>query len=128
MILMTAALSVFTLTAVLGLLIALDIFRGKQPAPSASIVHGLTALLGSVFAIGAALNGETRIYINIILAVVIILLGVIAVVKRHKTGVAPKGILALHILLALGCYLILAVTVLTGMDVMAMMGIQIPAL
>ena len=36
-------------------MIALDLFRGKHPAPSASEVHGVTALLGSIFALAAAL-------------------------------------------------------------------------
>ncbi len=124
MILMTAALSAFTLTAVLGLMIAFNLFRGKPTAPSSSIVHGISALVGSAFAIGAALSGETRIYINIVLAVVIIVLGVLAVMKRHKTGVVPKGILVVHILLALVCYLMLAATVLMGVDVAAMAGIS----
>lgn len=128
MILMTAAFCVFTLTAVLGLLIAFDIFRGRQPSPSSSVVHGITALVGSVFAIGAALSGETRIYINIVMAVVIILLGVMAALKRRKTGVAPKGLLAIHILLALACYLMLGATVFAGMNVMAILGVDVPAL
>ena len=124
MILMTAALCVFTLTAVLGLCIAFDLFRGKPAAPSASIIHGITALVGSVFAIGAALLGETLVYINIVMAVVIILLGVGAALKRRKTGVAPKALLTVHILLALVCYLILAAAVLTGYDAMGALGIQ----
>ena len=124
MILMTAALSVFTLTAVLGLMIAFNLFRGKPVMPSSSIIHGISALVGSAFAIGAALSGETRIYINIVLAVVIILLGVFAAMKRRKTGVAPKGILVVHILLALVCYLMLAATVLMGIDTAAMLGLN----
>ncbi|NOQ14314.1 MAG: hypothetical protein GQ583_07555 [Methyloprofundus sp.] len=126
MILLVASFCIFTITAVLGLMIAVDIFRGRHPAPSASIVHGVSALLGSVFAISAALMGETRIYINIVMAVVIILLGVTAAVKRRKTGVAPKAILAVHILLAVVCYLLLGATALMGYDVMAMVGIEVP--
>jgi len=120
---MTAALSAFTLTAILGLMIALNLFRGKPSDPSASIVHGISALLGSVFAIGAALLGDTRIYVNIAMAVVIILLGVMAALKRRKTGVVPKALLSIHILLALVCYLILAATVLVGYDASAALGI-----
>ena len=128
MILMTAALCTFTITAVLGLMIAFNLFRGHYVQPSSSIIHGASALLGSLFAIGAALAGETAIYINILLAVVIIVLGVIAAIKRRKTGVVPKGILVVHILLALVCYLILAATILMGIDVAAMAGIDLSAL
>lgn len=128
MILVTASFCIFTLTAVLGLMIALDLFRGKQPAPSSSVFHGVSALLGSVFAIAAALSGETRIYINIVMAVVIILLGVFAAIKRRKTGVAPKAVLSVHILLAVVCYLILGATVLMGYDAMAELGIEVSAL
>ena len=128
MILMTAAFCTFTITAVLGLMIAFNLFTGKYLQTSSSIIHGASALLGSSFAIGAALMGETRIYINILMAVVIIVLGVLAVIKRHKTGVVPKGILTVHILLALICYVMLGATVFMGIDTAALAGIEIPAL
>ena len=125
---MSASLCVFTLTAILGLMIAIDLFRGKALEPWASKVHGITALVGSAFAIGAAFTGETRIYLNIAMAVVIIILGLFAVLRRHKTGVVPKAILGLHITLALACYLLLAASVLINFDAMAMMGIDVKAL
>ncbi len=125
MILMTAAFCTFTITAILGLMIAINLFRGAYVAPSSSIMHAASALLGSAFAIGAALLGETAIYINIVLAVIIIALGLLAAMKRRKTGVAPKGILAVHILLAVVCYAMLGATVFLGMDVAAMLGINL---
>jgi len=125
MILMTAAFCAFTLTAVLGLMIAFNLFRGKFVARSSSILHGASALLGSVLAIGAALLGETAIYINIVMAVVIIALGVLAAIKRHKTGIAPKGILLVHILLAVTCYLMLGATVFLGIDTAGLLGINL---
>ena len=125
---MSACLGVFTLTAVLGLMIAIDLFRGRELEPWASKIHGITALVGSAFAIGAALTGETSIYLNIVMAVVIIVLGVVAVLKRHKTGKVPKVILSVHVLLALACYLLLAATVLTGFDAMVMMGVNVKEL
>lgn len=48
--------------------------------------------------------------------------------KRHKTGAAPKGILAVHILLALICYVMLGATVFMGIDTAALIGLEIPTL
>jgi hypothetical protein len=102
------ALLVFTLVAVMGLFLAVDHFRGRPSDRQFAVAHAILALIGSTLVILDALQGDTRVFINIGLAVVIIALGVLLSVKKHKTGVAPKGILVAHALLAVVCYLILA--------------------
>ena len=111
MVFLTASLAAFTIAAALGLVLAIDLFKGIPTQRSFTLTHAGMAVLGAVLAIGAALTGDTRVYINIALVVVIVVLGVMAAIKRHKTGVVPKGLIAAHAGIAVICYLILAATV-----------------
>ncbi len=72
--------------------------------PPFLIVHGAASLLGSALVIAAALQGNTRGYINIAMAVVIIALG-LAMGYASKSGKkVPRLILLTHAGLAVGCY------------------------
>lgn len=111
MILLTLSLAAFTIVAAVGLALAIDLFRGVPTGKDITLVHAGMAVLGALFAIGAALLGDSRVYINIALVVVIVLLGFTAATKRHKTGVVPKPLILTHAGIAVICYLILAATV-----------------
>ncbi len=111
MILLTSSLAAFTLVAVLGVLMAYDLFRGNPVSRPIVLTHAGIAVLGALLAIGAALAGDKRVYINIALVVVIVILGVMAAHKRHTTGQVQKGLLLAHAGVAVICYLILAATV-----------------
>ncbi len=111
MILLTASLAAFTLVALLGLFMAIDLFRGVPVSRQLVLTHAGFAVLGALLAIGAALAGNTQVYVNIALVVVIVLLGVAAAHKRYTTGQVQKGLILAHAGLAVICYLILAAVV-----------------
>jgi hypothetical protein len=101
------ALAVFTLVAVMGLSLVPGVWRGDPVDPGYPILHGAASLLGSALVIVAALGGDTRLYVNIGIAVVIILLGVTMGVFSKKGKKPPKLILVSHVGLAVACYGIL---------------------
>jgi hypothetical protein len=101
------ALAVFTLVALMGLAMALNIFRGGVHSKQYAMTHGGFALLGSALVIWAAIGGDERLYVNIGMAVVIIGLGAFMSIRRAK-GLPVKSLAVLHGLLAVSCYGILA--------------------
>ena len=102
------AFAVFTLVAVMGLSVVFNVWRGYAVEPGYPALHGVAALLGSALVIASALGGDTRLYVNIALAVVIILLGLVAGILSKKGKRVPKVILLAHVSLAVVCYGILA--------------------
>jgi hypothetical protein len=98
------ALAVFTLVAAMGLMMIRDVWRGRSVGPAYSLVHAAAALLGSGLVIAVALDGDQRVYANIGMAVVIILLGAAMgyAVKRGRS--APRIVLMAHAALAVACY------------------------
>ncbi len=111
MALLTLSLAVFTLVALLGALIAYDLFRNVPVDRTLILTHAGLAVLGAALAIGAAALGDTRVYTNIALVVVIALLGFTAATRRYKTGQLQKPLILAHASLAVVCYLILAAIV-----------------
>ena len=101
------ALSVFTLVAAMGLALAIGVFKKSPVDRMYAMLHGGLALLGSGLVIWAAVDGDERLYINIGLAVVIIILGVLMSWRRSK-GLCVRGLAMAHGLLAVICYGILA--------------------
>lgn len=71
------ALATFTLVALMGLVMVRDAWRGYAIDPMYPPLHAGAAVVGSGLVIAAALAGDTRLYANIGLAVVIILLGLV---------------------------------------------------
>ena len=100
------ALAVFTLVAVMGLGMAVDVFKGAPTPKLYALTHAGFALLGSGLVIAQALGGDNRVWINIGMAVAIIVLGLLISFRRSK-GQPVKPLVALHGLLAVTCYLIL---------------------
>ncbi len=101
------ALAVFTLVAVMGLGLIIDVLKGRPSSKTFALVHAGFALLGSALVILAALGGDNRVWVNIGLAVAIIVLGGLVSLRRHQ-GQQPKGLALAHGGLAVVCYLILA--------------------
>lgn len=101
------AVAVFAIAALLGVLMAVDAFKGVGSSRLSRWSHAGFVLLGSVLVILAALGGDHRVWINIGLAVVIIPLGVWLCYKRFR-GIHPKALLVIHGGLAVVCFLILA--------------------
>ncbi len=98
------ALAAFTLVAIMGLVMLRDAWKGYAIDPAYPLFHAGAALVGSALVIVAALEGDTRVYTNIGMAVVIILLGVTMGLASKKGKRVPKGILAAHMGLAVACY------------------------
>ncbi|MBS1211707.1 MAG: uncharacterized protein H6R26_323 [Proteobacteria bacterium] len=101
---LTGALAIFTLVAVMGLVMLRDAWKGYAIDPAYPILHAAAALAGSALVIVAALQGDTRVYVNIGMAVVIILLGLAMGLASKKGKRVPKGILVAHMGLAVACY------------------------
>lgn len=101
------ALAIFTLVAVMGLAMVVSVWRGQAVEAGFSILHGFAALLGSALVILSALGGDERLFVNIGMAVVIILLGLVMAVYARKGKKPPKAIIAAHVGLAVACYGIL---------------------
>ncbi len=101
------AFAVFTLVAVMGLSVVFSVWRGQAVEPGYPLLHGAAALFGSALVIVSALGGDTRLYVNIGLAVVIIGLGAVLGITAKKGKRVPKAILVTHVALAVVCYGIL---------------------
>lgn len=98
------AFSTFTLVAVMGLVMLRDAWKGYAIEPAYPVLHAVAALVGSALVIVVALDGDTRVYANIGMAVVIILLGAVMGLASKKGKRVPKGILTAHMGLAVACY------------------------
>lgn len=98
------ALAVFTLVAAMGLMMIRDAWRGQSVGPAYSLVHAAAALLGSGLVIAVALDGDQRVYANISMAVVIILLGAAMGFAAKRGRSAPRIVLMAHAALAVACY------------------------
>lgn len=101
------AFAVFTLVAVMGLTMLADVWRGHAVEPAYPLLHGGAALLGSALVIITALAGDTRLYVNIGLAVIIIVLGLMLGIMGKKGKKPNKPIILAHVGLAVVCYGIL---------------------
>ena len=102
------ALAAFTLVAAMGLSMVCDVWRGNRVGPLYPAVHAGAALVGSAFVILVALGGDTRLYANIGLAVVIILLGLVMGLASRRGKKVSRAILVTHAGLAVACYGLLA--------------------
>lgn len=102
------ALAIFTLVAVMGAMMVCDVWRGRPVEPAYPLLHAGAAVLGSALVIAAALMGDTRLYTNIGLAVVIIALGIVMGLHGKKGKKVPRVIIVTHAGLAVACYAVLA--------------------
>lgn len=101
------ALGLFTITALIGVALATAVFEEKRSSRALQLFHVCTALIGSVLVIIDAFSGDTRVWVNIGLAVVIIVLGM-GLEYQRANGLHPRRLIAVHGGLAVICYLILA--------------------
>jgi hypothetical protein len=104
---LVAALALFTLVALMGLAMVGDVWAGRSVGPAYPIVHGAASLVGAVLVIVAALAGDTRLYLNIGMVVVIIGLGLLMGLTTKKGKRVPRAVLVAHVGLAVTCYLAL---------------------
>jgi len=101
------SLALFTVVALVGILLARNVFAGKSSSGLARFMHVGFACVGAVLVIVEAFRGDQRVWINIGLAVVIIALGALLWNLRSK-GEFPRKLVLAHGGLAVSCYLVLA--------------------
>jgi hypothetical protein len=101
------SLAAFTLVAAMGVLMALDVFKGVGTSRCFALTHAGFAAFGAALVILAALGGDNRLWTNIGLAVAIIGVGLVISRQRAK-GIHPKGLVIAHGGTAVACYLLLA--------------------
>ena len=100
---LSLALSAFTILAIMGMIQAVDIFRGAYTEKTFAVAHGLLSLVGSAIVIFATLTGgDERAWINIGLAVVIPGLGLL-LSKRRSERLPIKTLVVAHGGLAVVC-------------------------
>jgi hypothetical protein len=102
------SLAAFTLVAAMGLTMLRDAWRGIPLDPAIARLHAAAALVGSAFVIVVAMNGDSRLFVNIGMAVVIIGLGLAMGFAARKGMKVPRALLATHVGLAVVCYGLLA--------------------
>lgn len=107
------SLAVFTLVAAMGLSMGIDAFQGRGSSRLYALIHAGMALFGLALVINVALRGDDRLYINIFLAVAIIIVGVYISFQRAK-GIQPRGWILVHGGTAVANYLLLAYYLFTG--------------
>lgn len=80
--------------------------KSKQPVPTSyKAIHIVGTIIGAVIALIAALMGDTRIWVNVILAVLIVVLGVFMGLGKLTKSTA-KPVLYSHAVIAIVCYTI----------------------
>lgn len=101
------SLAIFTVVALIGLMLARNVFAKRASSRAARTLHVLLAAAGSVLILFALSAGATHLWINVGLAVVIVALGVVLGIHRAR-GNHPKNLVLSHAGIAVVCYLILA--------------------
>lgn len=101
------SVAVFTLVALMGAGMGIDAFKGRGSSRLYALIHGGLALLGSALVIMAALEGDTRLYVIIGLALIIISAGLYISFQRAK-GIQPRALILVHGGTAVACYGLLA--------------------
>jgi hypothetical protein len=80
--------------------------KKKEPVPTLyKAIHGIGTIIGASIVVIAAFMGDTRLWTNIILATIIVVLGLIMSFGKLTKSSAIK-ILNLHMIIAITCYVI----------------------
>jgi len=86
-----------------GFMMALK-YKKREPVPvSYKVVHIVGTVVGALLALIAAWMGDTRIWMNVVLAVVIVILGLLMAFRIVKKNSA-KMVLYAHASIAVICY------------------------
>lgn len=99
-----ASMLCFTLTVIAGVWLGLCVLRSKRPLRALLPVHVGFALLGAVFMIVALANGDSRLMLNVALAVAVAAFGLLMGWARRR-GYVIAPLYMCHILLAVMFYL-----------------------
>lgn len=107
---LTATIVLFVLAALLGLTVALQIFKKKPTSKGVAIAHGAFGAAGLVVLIlHAAKNPNRLLTAAIILLVVAALGGLTVFVKDLRGKVGPLGLVVVHALVAVAAVVLVLV-------------------
>lgn len=98
-----ASTGCFTLTVIIGGWLAIFAARYKRPLRFLTPLHVGSAIVGSVFLIIALSNGDSRLMLNVVLAVAIATFGVLMTFFRRR-GAMIAPLYMCHILLGVMFY------------------------
>jgi len=104
---LAVSVGLFTIVALIGLVLTRDVFRRKVPSGIMRYLHVCLATVGSLLVIFRAFTGDHRLFVNIGLAVTIIALGLL-IWRQRATGARPRMTVFMHGGIAVPCYILLA--------------------
>lgn len=98
---------------IVGFLMALK-YKKREPVPvSYKVIHIVGTIIGALIALLAACMGDTRIWMNVILAVLIVILGLPMAFHKVKKNSA-RIVLYAHASIAIICYSLFLYYILTS--------------
>jgi uncharacterized membrane protein len=99
---LVVTLVLFVLAAVLGLVVALQIFKKRPTSKGVALSHGVVAAAGLIVLILHAAKNPTKLLTTaIVLLVVAALGGAVVFVNDLKGKAGPAGLVVVHVLVAL---------------------------
>jgi len=110
----TYAVLLIAVAAVVGLYMAIGLFRGRTPPPAgAAILHGLLAVCGVVLLLLGVLEiGFGTVHSWALVLFVLAALGGLYLVSFHMRGQAlPSAVVVIHAMVAVVAFLILVTAV-----------------
>lgn len=106
---LTVALVLFGLAALLGLTLAVAIFRQRETTKPVAVIHGLVGASGLVFLVIHALSHPHKsLTLAIILLVIAALGGVLLFANDLRKKPGPLFLVAIHALAAIAAVLLVA--------------------
>lgn len=110
-ILLVSALAI-GIVIIVGIMMYLRI-RNRKPIPTSyKAIHGIATIIGAVLALYAAITFDSRIWTNVILAVIIVALGLAMASGKLKKSNA-KNVLYVHAGIGITCYCIFLYYIIT---------------
>jgi len=87
--------------------------RGRKPIPTSyKGIHIIATIIGAVIALYAAITIDSRLWTNVILAVIIVALGLTMALGKLKKSTA-KTVLFVHAAIGITCYSIFVYYIIT---------------
>lgn len=99
---LVVTLVLFVLAAVLGLVVALQIFKKRPTSKAVALSHGAAAAAGLIVLILHAAKNPTKLLTTaIVLLVIAALGGAVVFINDLKGKAGPVGLVVVHVLVAL---------------------------
>ena len=104
------SLILFAVAAVLGLTVAITIFKNKETNKGVAVIHGLFAATALIILIVYALGNTGRnVTTEIVLFIIAALGGLILITRDFMKKTGPKALVVIHALVAVIAFLMLLV-------------------